>query len=344
MLNKMIARLSDWLIAIAIVCLLLWFFITQPLLPVNEIEELPVANQQNLQNHVINLRRIVASSEQSGESLTPDNYIYNYFARLGSPQLQPFTTMSGYYNNVSLMLGPKTAERIVIGVQYLPPTSPLRDQWNPSGVAVMLEAARMLSEYADELPVRVQLMAYASAGIAANGTLDMGSYHHSQALKKRNVPVKLMIALQSVGYYRDEIHSQRYPFSFMKMLYPDVGNFISLTSRLEDFMVTRSVKQSFRRVPDLLVESLSAPENFPMVSGSDHVNFWLNDYPALQISDLLSLRAPEASNAETLPLNYERMAQVVQALHQTVKDISGHKSDDTAYMTRLISRLSDFFD
>ena len=348
MLSRFIARILDWLIAIAVVCAVLWFLITQPLLfPVKSEKDLPQVNQANLQNHVVNLLHINTSRELANESLSADNYIFNYFARLGKPSLQGYSTMGGRHNNVRLRLGPKTSERVVIGVQYLPPTDLNRKYWNPSGVAAFLEAARILALSEADLPISVEFVAYASAGVAANGTLEMGSFHHAKLLRDANVPVKLMVSLKSLGYFTNEQHSQRYPFSFMRMLYPDKGDFIALSSRLQDFTTTRLVKRSFVGIPGLPVESFSAPENFPLVTGSDHVNYWLNDYPAIQVSDMLSLRVPGDYTPDMVRLNYERIAKVTQALTKVISDLDDsaeESSEKSDYFSVLAGRITDFFE
>lgn len=348
MFSRFIARMLDWLVAIAVVCALLWFLITQPLFPVPSANNLPQVNQANLKNHVTNLLHINTSRELAKESLSTDSYIFNYFARLGRPTLQGYSTMGGRHNNVRLRVGPKTGERVVIGVQYLPPTGSDRQYWNPSGIATLLETARILSLSKDELPISVEFVAYASAGVAANGTLDMGSFHHAKQLKNANIPVKLMIALRSVGYFTEEHRSQRYPFSFMRMLYPDTGNFVALSTRLQDFTTIRSVKNSFASIQDLAVESFSAPESFPLVAGSDHVNYWLNDYPAVQVSDMLPLRVPaKGYSQEMAVLNYERIAQVVQGLTRVVADLGGSTkktSNESSYLSRLLERVTDVFE
>ena len=185
MFSKLIARLIDWLVAILVVCTLLWFFITQPILPAADAEDLPQVNTANLKNHVINLRKLTTSQQLVKDSLSTDSYIFSYLSRVGKPKKQSFAGMSGRYNNVSLLIGPKTAKRVVIGVQYSPPKESPQQAWNPSGVAALLEAARVLSANKDKLPIAVELVAYATAGMAANGTLDMGSFHHAKRLKKR---------------------------------------------------------------------------------------------------------------------------------------------------------------
>ena len=319
MFSSYIARLIDWLIAIFIVCTLMWFFITQPMFPVQNAGKLPQVNQANLRNHIINLQKLEASQQIMKDTLSTDSYIFSYFSRIGKPTKQSFVGMSGRYNNVSLLIGSKTAKRVVIGVQYAPPKGSDKQFWNASGVAALLEAARVFGANRDKLPVAVELVAYAAAGVAANGTLDLGSFHHAQAMKEKKVDLQFMLALRSVGFYSNEKRSQRYPFSFMKMIYPDKANFVSLSSRLEDFGIVRSVKKSFSRVPKLQVESVTGPENFPLVGGADHENYWLQDFAALQVSDLIEYRIPKGQKVNQ-SLNFPIMAQVVQGLYQVVVD------------------------
>jgi len=346
MFSRLIVRLIDWLVAILIVCALLWFFITQPISPTPTVSDLPQANTANLQNHVINLQKIATSQQLMKDSLSTDNYIFAYFQRIGKPTKQGFVGMSGRYNNVSLLIGPNTSQRIVIGAQYSPPKGESKHYWNSSGVAALLETARVLGANQDELPIAVELVAYATAGMAANGTLDMGSFHHAKSLKDQKIKLQLMLGLQSVGYYRDEAHSQRYPFSFMRMLYPDTGDFISLSSRLEDFGSVRSVKHSFSKVPELSVESLSGPENFPLIGGSDHENYWSQDFAALKISDLLKYRLPEGQvNNYEIPLDYEKMSRVVQALYQTALDNrSTDSQSDKSLFSKYLEKITAIFE
>ncbi|RVU83947.1 hypothetical protein EOL70_14140 [Leucothrix sargassi] len=316
MLDKMVARLVDWLIAIFIVCLLLWFFITQPLFPVTASNDLPEVSETNLRNHLTNLKNIESTRQVSkSNSLKANDYVFNYFSRLGKPRLQSFSTVTGRYNNVSLILGPKTKERIVIGTRYLPAPGVNERHVNNSGLSVLLEAARLFSQQEQLLPIAVELVAYGDSNMDALGA---GSFNHAEALSAASIPVSLMLDIQSVGYYRKTRGSQKYPFSFMKVLYPDHGDFVALSSRLIDFPELRAVKKSFKEVADLPVESFSTPENVPVVEGIDHKNYWLNDYPAVQVGDLIALRAEQGDYE--LTMDFERMSQVVKALYQVVLD------------------------
>lgn len=345
MFNRLVAKLIDWLVAILIVCVLLWFFITQPIFPVQSAGGLPQPNQTNLKNHVINLRKLANSQQLMEDSLSTDSYIFSYLSRIGKPTKQSFAGMSGRYNNISLLIGSKAAKRIVIGVQYSPPKGNAKQPWNPSGIAALLETARVFGASKDKLPVAVELVAYATAGMVSNGTLDMGSFHHAKALKKKRVDLLLMLALRSVGYYRSDAYTQQYPFSFMRMLYPDTADFISLSSRLEDFRTIRSVKQSFSRVPEMLVESVSAPEIFPLVGGADHENYWVHNFSALQVSDLLEYRLPKRVSAnKTRSLDYQKMSHLIQALYQTVLDSNNtEKDNEEGVMSGILEKITALF-
>ena len=62
----------------------------------------------------------------------------------------------------------------------------------------------------------------------------MGSYQYAAKLFKENVPVKLMISVEMIGYYSDAPASQTYPVSFLKLLYPSRGNFIGVIGQALD--------------------------------------------------------------------------------------------------------------
>ena len=340
MLDKMIARLLDWLIATLIVCLLLWFFITQPLLPITNSSDLPEVSETNLRNHLTNLKNIESTRQVSkATSLTADDYIFNYFSRLGKPTLQGFSTVTGRFNNVRLRIGPNTKERMVIGVRYLSAPGAIKRHVNNSGLSVMLETARLFSQQVDQLPISVEFVAYGDSNADTAGA---GSLYHATALHDAKIPVRIVLELQSVGYYRKVSDSQKYPFSFMTVLYPDKGDFIALSSRLVDFMELRSVKRSFSSVSGLSVESFSTPENVPVVSGIDHMNYWLNDYPAIQIGDLLPLRVESGDNE--LVMNYGRMAQVVKALYLVAKNQEAPSDkQNEGYFDRFLATASGYF-
>lgn len=114
---------------------------------------------------------------------------------------------------------------IIIGAHYDSATSYENDQLiytpgaddNASGVAGLLELARLLQQQAPK--TGVQLVAYASEEPPFFRSDEMGSAVHAASLER---PVKLMIALEMIGYYDSASGSQDYPYSVMSGFIPTV--------------------------------------------------------------------------------------------------------------------------
>jgi hypothetical protein len=137
----------------------------------------------------------------------------------------------------------------------------------------------------------------------------------------------MMISIDSVGYFTSKANSQHYPFSFMRLVYPTTGNFINISSHLQDFWDLRRVKKSFKKASALGVYSVTAPEIFPSIGNSDHINYWKHGFPALLVSDTMSYRNKyyNTLNDTAEKLNYAGMAMVVQGLYQTIMDFPQSK-------------------
>jgi Zn-dependent M28 family amino/carboxypeptidase len=178
---------------------------------------------------------------------------------------------------------------------------------NASGVAVLLEAARMLSRSR----LRSQLLFCAFNLEELNM---IGSTHFAKKLKAAGAKVDGMISLEMVGYTDSRAGSQNYPFG-LKPFYPDRGDFIGVIGNWNSTSLLRRCTRQMRQVPGLGVETLSVPGNgalVPAVRLSDHSPFWDLGYPALMITDTAFYRNPHYHGAtdtlETLDLTF--MARV----------------------------------
>ena len=153
----------------------------------------------------------------------------------------------------------------------------------------------------------------------------MGSYVYAKGLKERSVDVTGMICLESIGYFIDEPGSQQFPLPFFRFFYPDTANFITFVGDIHSKGFLKSAKESFVKVTDLPVESLSALSIVPGVDLSDHRSFWKFGYKAIMVTDTAFYRNPHyhgpGDTAETL--DYPRMAEVVMGLRRTVLDLAG---------------------
>ncbi len=316
-------KMTEWFVVLFGASLLLWFVLTQPLLPSFDASEFDVADVTNLQQHVISLTNSPRMAEFDNLR-PPARYIHKQFKKYGKVQYQPFKTAIGTVNNVVIDFGPDTKDVLIIGAHYDSLDGMPGADGNASGVAGLIELARLLSNRED-LPIRVQLVAYALSEGQYFGTRDMGSFRHAQQLKQQRKNVVMMLSLDSIGYFSDEPSSQNYPYEFMKYFYPSTGDFIRITGRVQDIMAVRKVKKSFNKVDQLAVRSLNAPEIIASVGTSDNTSYWDQGFPAVLISNTAADRNPayhtELDTAEHL--DYERMAKVVQAVGQVVLDITG---------------------
>ena len=130
----------------------------------------------------------------------------------------------------------------------------------------------------------------------------------------------IMICLEMIGYFSDKPDSQSFPAPFMRLFYPDKGDFIAIVGKLGQGKIVRKVKKAMRKASDLPVYSINAPRFIPGIDFSDHLNYWLAGYPAVMITDTAFYRN---NNYHTISdtydtLNYNKLADVVAGIYQTV--------------------------
>ena len=247
-------------------------------------------------------------------------YIKEVFVSSGArvtSQDVPIT--GGPYKNIVADYGPADGPLIIIGAHYDSASSYENDQLtytpgaddNASGVAGLLELARLLHQQVPK--TGVQLVAYASEEPPFFRSDEMGSAVHAASLER---PVRLMIALEMIGYYDSAPGSQDYPYPAMSWLYPDRGDFIAVVGRMQDINAVRQVKAALLSSRDLSVYSMNAPGFIPGIDFSDHLNYWQHDIPAVMITDTAFYRNKQyhlpGDTADRL--NYQKMAQVVDGV------------------------------
>jgi Zn-dependent M28 family amino/carboxypeptidase len=209
---------------------------------------------------------------------------------------------------------------IVIGAHYDSCGDTPGADDNASGVAGLLELARVLAEQPPKQPV--ELVAYTLEEPPFFRTENMGSYRHAQSLAALNREVKLMLSLEMIGYFRDAPGSQRYPVGVLQLLYPDEGNFVALVGAFRDFGDMRRVKGLFKGASTLPATSINAPARVQGVDFSDHASYWQFKIPALMVTDTAFLRNAHyhgaGDTADTL--DYVRMAQVVRGVFAVAQE------------------------
>jgi Zn-dependent M28 family amino/carboxypeptidase len=236
----------------------------------------------------------------------------------GSVADQAFEANGATYRNVLAQFGPETRERIVVGAHYdAAGPHPGADD-NASGVAGLIELARLLGK--NPPPVHVELVAFTLEEPPHFTSPAMGSAVHARSLKERGIAVRAMIALEMIGYFTDAAASQQYPLSVLKLFYPSRGDFIGVVGKVGQGALVRRIRNAMRRASPLPVHSISAPPTLEGVDFSDHRNYWEAGYEAVMITDTAFFRNPNYHTEDDTPqtLDYERMAWVMKGVFAAV--------------------------
>lgn len=250
-------------------------------------------------------------------------------------EIQNYQVDSEKFHNIIAHFGPTidltasyengSPKPIIIGAHYDAYDNTMGADDNASGVAGLLELARMFAENPPTVPV--QIVAYTLEELPNFRTDSMGSRHHAAKLAEQQIKPKLVMVLEMIGYFSDQPNSQDYPISALKWLYPSQGNFIGMVSHFSASSETRLVKSAMAASSSLPAESINAPAWLTGIDFSDHASYWLHNIPAVMITDTSFYRNPNyhqaSDTAETL--DFTRMAQVVQAVYGVVKHIETEK-------------------
>ena len=257
--------------------------------------------------------------------------VLNHAADYIASQLRPFTDSlsrqwyeanGGRFQNVIASFGTEHQERIIVGAHYDVCGEQAGADDNASGVAGLLELARMLA--GKELNVRIDLVAYSLAEPPYFRTEWMGSYQHAKWLHEQNIPVRGMLCLEMIGYFSDEKGSQDYPFGPMSWFYGKKGDYISLVRKFGGGSFARQFCRDFQRTKAIRTKNITAPARLPGIDFSDHLNYWKFGYSALMITDTAFYRNKNYHKAsDTLEtLDLVRMAQVIDGVLQVLLTIS----------------------
>ena len=313
------------LLAFVLVLIASWFWLTQPLILTSKPSTERTVDPSRLEAHVRKLSVELSPRDESHvENLDRvATYIKDEFQQTGAAvSEQPYRLEGKWYRNVIAQFGPDSAERVVVGAHY-DTAGPLPGaDDNASGIAGLIELARLLSK--QQLKTRVELVAFTLEEPPYFRTTGMGSSVHAESLRKQNVRVRAMISLEMIGYFSDLPNSQRFPATFLQAFYPSRGNFIGVVGRVSEGLLARRVKTAMRTASPLPVYSISAPSIIPGVDFSDQLSYWNAGYSAIMITDTAFYRNPNyhTENDTAEKLDYKRMAMVVEGAFAAVKRLA----------------------
>ena len=311
------------LVALAIaVCV----WLSQPLFFVTKrAADAPTVDIEALRSHVAKLSNDLYPRNHTNATnlnLAAD-YIKSEFSKTGGDvSEQTFSVNGAVYRNVILRLGPTEGDLVVVGAHYDAAYQTHGADDNASGVAGLIELAKMTANDKPDFPV--EFVAYSLEEPPYFATFGMGSYVHAKSLHDSGTRIRLMVCLEMIGYYTDEPDSQNFPLILGRLLYPSRGNFIAVVGDFTNVATVRRIKSSMATVDGIETYSLNAPTFAPGVALSDQRNYWNFGYDAIMITDTAFYRdSVYHTVGDTADrLNYGKMALVVEAVHRGINGLT----------------------
>ena len=241
-----------------------------------------------------------------------DHVAAEFRAHGGRLELQPTGVGSPPFANVVGRFGPSSGDVRVVGSHYDSFRDTAGADDNASGVAALLELARLLARSAPPSPT--VLVAYANEEPPHFRTSEMGSVTHARSVSAET----RIVVLEMIGFFADEPGSQDAPFASLEGRIPSRGNFVVVVGRSEDERFAEAVRDalSLDRPDPMPVFAFTAPATRLGIDFSDHRSYWARDLPAVMVTDTAFLRNHAYHSEEDTPerLDYERMAAVVDGV------------------------------
>jgi Zn-dependent M28 family amino/carboxypeptidase len=313
-------RMLVWFTLAGLAAALLWYMVGAPgrsygggFVPLSAAEK---QLEERLRQHV----RAIASREHNVWTAPAlelaAQYIEREWAEQGhavAAQRFPWRTSEVRNIEVEIAGGARAAEIVLVGAHYDSAAGATGANDNGSGVAAVLELARLMR---DAQPGRtLRFVAFVNEELPFYRTAEMGSQFYARRARERGENIVAMLSLETIGYYSDRRGSQQYPFP-LGLFYPSAGNFLAFVSNLRSRPLLHRALAAFRRHAQFPSEGVAAPAFIPGIDWSDHWSFWQQGYPAIMVTDTALYRYPYYHTAEDTPdkLDYERLARVVSGL------------------------------
>lgn len=229
-------------------------------------------------------------------------------------QYQNYSVNGLGYRNVVCTLTAGHADKVIVGAHYDVFGEQQGADDNASGVAGVIETARILAQQKSQLANNVEFVFYTLQEPPFFKTEQMGSYVHAKSVQAQKDQIQGVYILEMIGYY-DENLVQQYPVG-LKWVYPRHGNFIAAVSNLQSYDLGTNYCESMQIFNRLECQRVAAPSFVSAMEFSDHVNYWKFGIPAMMITDTASFRNKHYhTQGDSLKtLNIGKMANVVDGL------------------------------
>ena len=284
--------------------------------------------KKQLETHLIQIARERDPYLATAGHFFVQEYIRADFSQWGSVEIHTFEVAGKVYENLILNLPSdfKTGKDnlspnlspILIAAHYdAVPGSPGADD-NATGVAVLLELARIFATQPTRYPMRLVAKDMEESGL-------LGSADYVAKLVKEKQKLRLMMSLEMIGYCDANPGTQNYPAPLLDKFYPSTGDFIALIGNLKTLPDLFRLRNSFRK-SGTKSEFLPVPNNGKIVSAtrrSDHAPFWDAGYRAMMVTDTSFMRNPHyhkpSDRIDTLDLDF--LTGVCRGLEEGIRKL-----------------------
>jgi hypothetical protein len=316
---KTFKKILKYLLLIIVIVLAIFVFINYPISSTAKSFE-RLADTTNIKR---NLESIVNTPNYRNYKNiavldTVAERIKNEFQRYSNRVItQDYKVDGNEYKNVIASFGPEKAERIIVGAHYDVSHEQDGADDNASGVAGVLELARLLKD--KPLKYRIDLVAFSLEEPPFFHTTNMGSYVHAKSLHDSNVAVKGMISLEMIGYFSEEENSQTYPVGAMKYFYGDKGNFITIVQSFFCGDFSKEFKELSFKNNSIDVKSIRAPW-YVAGDNSDQINYWKFGYSSVMVSNTAYFRNKNYHTKEDklFLLDISKMGLVIDGVYRAL--------------------------
>jgi hypothetical protein len=211
-------------------------------------------------------------------------------------------------------------EIVIIGAHYDSVANCPAANDNGSGVAAVLSLARTFCNSQNDRTLR--FLAFVNEEKPYAHTEQMGSWVYARRCRGRGENVTAMLSLETIGYYRDEPGSQKYP-PLLGLLYPSTANFIAFVGNTRYGQLVRHAVRAFRQNEQFPSRGGVLPHAMSDIGRSDHWPFWQEGYPALMVTDTAPFRYPYYHTPEDTvdKIDFERTGRVVRGLQSVIKSL-----------------------
>ncbi len=229
--------------------------------------------------------------------------------------------------NLDVVIDPRAdiadPEVVVIGAHYDSVAGAPGANDNGSGVAAVIELARLLRDRAGTGAKRIRLVLFVNEEPPYFKTEDMGSLHYARMLAERRERVVAMYSLETIGFYSSAPGSQRYPAPF-NLIFPNRGDFVAFVGTLYSRALVWETIRSFRSHTAFPSIGGVAPAAVPGIDWSDHWSFEQVGFPAMMVTDTAPFRYPHYHQITDTPdkVDVEGLARVVKGMERVIREMT----------------------